>query len=429
MSFHETTLPRATQSRRDRAGPIRRAAWWKAALATVAGLALSGCTEVAVRAPAPEEALADLGRAHPYGLDVPGLRFWGDELSAKEISEIVGLARFRMEQARRDMDRGPAVYGTVWLTLSGGGPDGAYGAGLLAGWTQRGDRPDFGLVTGISTGAIVAVFAFLGPDYDDELKEVYTTYQTSDLAVRTVFSGLTGGAALLDTSGLRTLIETYIDDEVMAGIAERARQGRILLIGTTNLDATRPVIWNVSAIAASGHPDAKRLVHDIVQASSAIPAVFPPLLIPVEIDGVTYDEMHVDGGATQQVMLFSPKLPLARIQRELGFDIERTVYIIINNKLDKPYSPVAPRSLSIAGSAISSLISGSSIGDIYKIYTIAQRDGINLRVNWIPESFDVVSREAFDPAYMTALYEEGFATGLEGPVWLPQPPDYAPRVD
>ncbi|MFW6027524.1 MAG: patatin-like phospholipase family protein [bacterium] len=159
-------------------------------------------------------------------------------------------------------------------------------------------------MTGISTGAIIAVFAFLGPEYDDDLRQMYTSYKTSDLFTRTIFAALTGGSAVLDASGYRSLLEYYIDDGVVARLAEAYRDGRMLLIGTTNIDASRPVIWNIGAIAASGAPYSKKLIHDVIQASSAIPAAFPPVLIPVEANGRTYDEMHVDGGAT--VMLYSP---------------------------------------------------------------------------------------------------------------------------
>jgi hypothetical protein len=177
--------------------------------------------------------------------------------------------------------------------------------------------------------------------------------------VPSYFAALTGGTALLDASGYRTMIERYIDDEVVRRIAEEYGRGRVLLIGTTNIDASRPVTWNLGAIAASGHPDAKQLIHDVIQASSAIPAAFPPVLIPVEADGQQYDEMHVDGGATQQVTLFSPELRATDIDRALGTRIDRTAWVVMNNKLEKPCDPVRPRLAAIAGRAASSLIGGS----------------------------------------------------------------------
>lgn len=392
-----------------------------AALLAVALVA--GCTTVLVRNAVPEDRLAE---AKPYGIDAPLLRTWGDALGAEEAAEILRIRQAAIMERYADLIGSGQTIRADTLALSGGGPDGAFGAGLLAGWTERGDRPEFQLVTGVSTGAIIALFAYLGPDYDDTLREIYTTYTSDQLVTPTIFAGLTGGTALTDTRGYRRLIERYLDDETVARIAAAYRDGRVLLIGTTNIDASRPVVWNVGAIAASGHPMAKRLIHDVVQASSAIPAAFPPAIIPVEADGRRYDEMHVDGGATQQVMLYSPSLKAGSVTEELGLKFDRDIYVIMNNKLSKPYNPVRPRLLSIAGTAASSLIGGSGSGDIYRIMAIAERDGFDLHITAIPRAFDAEPEELFDPAYMGALYQLGYDEGLAGDRWRPYPPDYAP---
>jgi predicted acylesterase/phospholipase RssA len=363
----------------------------------------------------------------PYGIDNQLVRFWGDDLTEADVEAILrdSLERARSQEAiAAGFDK---LSRADWLILSGGGPDGAYGAGLLAGWSKRGDRPDFRLVTGVSTGAIVALFAFLGSEYDETLKTLYTSYTTDDIAKRTIFSGLTGGTALLDTRGYRALIDGYVSDELVAELAKKHKKGYTLLIGTTNLDASRPVIWNVSAIAASGHSMAKVLIRDVIQASSAIPVAFPPVLVPVTVNGESYDEMHVDGGATQQLMLFSPKLSMRDLDKAIGRDIERSVYIVVNNKLKKSYAPVRPRVASIAGAAVSSLISGSGTGDIYKVHAIASRDGEDIRITWIPPDFDMESAELFDPVYMTALYDLGYEAGRAGTDWSTYPPDFEPK--
>ncbi|MDH3668856.1 MAG: patatin-like phospholipase family protein [Paracoccaceae bacterium] len=388
---------------------------------------LSGCTTVLARKSVPAEFAGDLQQVAPYGIDRGLVRFWGDDLTTSDVEAVLQDSRERLRVDPAVLPEFQKIDHADWLILSGGGPDGAYGAGLLAGWSERGDRPDFRLVTGVSTGAIVALFAFLGPQYDDTLKTLYTSHTTDDIASRTIFSGLTGGTALLDTRGYRTLIDGYVSDAMVAELADKHRRGYTLLIGTTNLDASRPVIWNISAIAASEHPMAKVLIRDVIQASSAIPVAFPPVLIPAFVGGERYDEMHVDGGATQQLMLFSPKLSLRALDEALGRDINRTVYIVINNKLKKPYNPIRPRISSIAGAAVSSLISGSGTGDIYKVYAIAARDGEDVRINWIPRDFDVESAELFDPVYMTALYELGFAAGRSGIDWRNHPPDFLPE--
>lgn len=391
----------------------------------LAATALTGCTNILVRNPAPE---AVVGVAAPYGIQNTDrfIRNWGDELTLRGNGRgaLDDYVR-RIRNANANEVRRDGVITQDMLALSGGGPDGAFGAGLLVGWTKRGDRPKFSAVTGVSTGAIIALFAFLGPDYDQQLEEVYTKYSTDQLLETTVFSALTGGSAVTNTKGYRRLIEDYVDDEVMRRLSKADEEGRVLLVGTTNLDAARPVIWNISGIAATGHPDAERLVEDVIRASSAIPGLFPPVLIPVtDKTGQVYDEMHVDGGATQQVMLFSPGFPLSRIDKAVGAPVERSLFVVMNNKIDKPYRPVSPRLIPIASAAASSLLGGSGAGDIYKIFAIAQRDGIDLNVLAIPTDFAKEAEEAFDPVYMKELYDLGYEYGLAGDRWTDRPPGF-----
>ncbi|MEM8791790.1 MAG: patatin-like phospholipase family protein [Pseudomonadota bacterium] len=392
----------------------------------VAAAALSACTTVIARNAIPEN---QVERAAPYGIkpEQGVLRFWGDENPQGNLEELIIAAGKQLRERRIDEVVDGQPLDDKILALSGGGPDGAFGAGLLNGWTERGDRPKFQVVTGVSTGAIIAIFAFLGPQYDAQLREIYTTFETSQLLEPTIFAALTGGTAATDTRGYRALIEQYISDEVVKELAAASREGRALLIGTTNMDASRPVIWNVSNIAATGHPDARQLIHDIIQASSAIPAVFPPVLIPVEAeDGRRFDEMHVDGGATQQVMFLSPQIPLALLDEAAGLEFDRTMYIVMNNKLRKSYAPIRPRILSIAGAAVSSLIGGSGSGDVYRIFAVGQRDDIDLNLTWIPRSFELEPEEPFDKDYMRELYNLGYQQGLSGERWFAHPPDYRP---
>lgn len=387
---------------------------------------VNGCSTGITRSPVPE---AEIDYAAPYGIRIEGdiVREWGDRLDRRSYDLLLKEFVDGYKEQFGDVIAAGKPIRRVALALSGGGPDGAYGAGLLKGWSEHGDRPEFTDVTGISTGAIIALFAYLGPDYDATLEEIYTTYETDQLVRTTILSGLTGGSALTDASGYRALIEKYIDEDVVSALADAYSTGRLLLIGTTNIDAARPVVWNIGAIASSGHPDARRLIHDIVQASSAIPAAFPPVLIPVEgREGQRYDELHVDGGASQQVTLFSPSFPSRAVDEALGTKIDRTLYVIINNKTQKPYDPIDPSMFNIAGRALSSLLSGSGSGDVYKIFAITQRDGIDLNVTMIPKEFDVEASEPFDPVYMRALYDLGYNTGQSGGAWSDFPPDYKP---
>jgi predicted acylesterase/phospholipase RssA len=396
------------------------------ALLLISTIAITACTTVLSRAPVPE---GEIDAAAPYGIpfDTGQARAWGDTLGEGGADAILETWTARLRVIKSEEIESGVPIEEISLALSGGGAKGAFSAGLLNGWTARGDRPEFTIVTGISTGAIVALFAFLGPDYDDVLTKIYTAYSTDQLLTSTIFAGLTGGAALADTSGYRRLIETYVDEEVVSRLADEFDKGRILLVGTTNLDVSRPMIWDLSRIASSRHPQARTLIQDIIQASSAIPVAFPPVLIPVETsDGKRYDEMHVDGAATQQVMFFSPEFPMKRVDERLGASFDRTMYVIVNNKNDHPYDPVRPRVFAIAGAAIGSLLGGSGVGDLYKIYTIAQRDDIGFNVVSIPNEFTLVAEEPFDPVYMKALYDLGYEYGLAGGRWSDRPPNFVP---
>ncbi|MEM9145209.1 MAG: patatin-like phospholipase family protein [Pseudomonadota bacterium] len=388
-------------------------------------LAATACGSPASRSPISEP---DIAAAAPYG--IPGIvRTWGDTIGAARIARLEERLVLRAQMMHgEELAAGTPIQETA-LALSGGGADGAFGAGVLAGWSERGDRPDFDIVIGVSTGSIIGLFAFLGPSYDSYLREFYTAYSTEDLLEPAPFSALTGGTSLSDTTKYNLLIDRYIDEAIIAALAEEGDRGRILLIGTTNLDAARPVIWNVTEIARTRHPQAITLIRDLVRASSAIPAVFPPVVIPtVTADGRRHDELHVDGGATQQVMLFSPELPIRVVDRAIGSEIDRSLYIIINNSLEKPYEPVELGVLSIAGKAVSSLIGGSGSGDVYKIYAITSRDEIDFNLLWIPKSFDQQPAEPFDRVYMAALYEFGRSLGRDGPDWSDHPPNFVDRT-
>jgi hypothetical protein len=222
---------------------------------------------------------------------------------------------------------------SVFLAISGGGDNGAFGAGLLNGWTKAGTRPEFKLVTGVSTGALIAPFAFLGPEYDKVLEEVYTTIAPEDVASpRSVIAAI-GNDGMADNRPLWALISKHVDERLLAAIAAEHEKGRILLVATTDLDARQPVIWNMGNIAASGSSGALELFRSILLASAAIPGAFPPSMVTVEVDGKPYQEMHVDGGASAQVFLYPPSL--RQVAASFGEGIVRRgdVYVIRNAAL------------------------------------------------------------------------------------------------
>jgi hypothetical protein len=355
-------------------------------------------------------------------LGIPNARFFVDEDLSPYLQEVMGaLDREKAFLAKSGHvgEMPPANF----LALSGGGDDGAFGAGLLVGWTQSGTRPQFKLVTGISTGALIAPFAFLGLDYDNLLKEFYTGIGPKDIYVtRSMLSVITSDA-LNDNTPLWNLVRKLVNRDMLNEIAAEYEKGRILLIGTTNLDSRRPVIWNMGAIASSKDPRAIDLFDRIILASAAIPGVFPPVMIPVEINGKPFDEMHVDGGATAQVFVYPPSLfDLAR-SRQIKTDIrKRNLYVIRNGRLDPEWASVDRRLLPIAGRAISSLIHSQGVGDLYRIYLVAKRDGVDYNLAYIGPEFNTVHKEEFDNAYMKALFEYGYDLARNGYQWKKTPP-------
>ena len=212
---------------------------------------------------------------------IPGARIWADDPAIATVRRSV-------------VSRVPAKQPVV-LALSGGGADGAFGAGLLAGWSARGTRPQFTLVTGASAGALIAPFAFLGPAYDETLRSVFATGEMANLLQPEGLAGLFG-TGLYKTQPLRDLIARHVDGSMLAAIAREHRAGRRLYIVTTNLDAQRTAIWDMGVIAGSGDPGSLDLFRNVLTASASIPGVFSPMLIEVEADGRRSAEMHVDGG-------------------------------------------------------------------------------------------------------------------------------------
>ena len=285
-------------------------------------------------------------------------------------------------------------------------------------------------VTGISTGALTAPFAFLGPDYDDELKGVYTTISAKDVLEERGYITALLQDALADNAPLRSLIARYFDQAMLDAIAAEHAKGRVLLIGTTNLDARRPVIWNIGEIAASDHPQALTLVHDILIASAAIPGAFPPVMIDVELDGETYEEMHVDGGASAQVFVYPPGLDVRAVSQERHITRERRLYVIRNARLDPDWAQVERRTFSILERAVSSLIQTQGVGDLYRIYLAAERDGIDFNLAYIPASFTSQLEEPFETEYMKELFQVGYDLAVDGYPWAKVPPGYtAPQVE
>lgn len=389
-----------------------------AALVAMVLLALaSGCGALRARSPVPAELVE---RA-----EVPGyvhVRFWGDAASSAFEDNIIEA----LENERRTLGLPPEVTelpGTSALVISGGGDDGAFAAGVLNGWTRRGDRPVFRIVTGVSTGALVAPFAFLGPDYDDELARAYTTIASDDVFRLRNLLTILRSDSVADTEPLRRLAERWFTEEMLDRIAAEHARGRRLMVATTNLDAQRPVIWDLGRIAASGRPDRVKLFHDVLLGSSAIPGAFTPVYIRVHADGRDFDEMHVDGGATMQLFLLPADVAPSTIRSHAGFTRgPSTVYVIRNGRLWPEYQPMEPRATAIAGRAISTLIKSQGYGNLEVLYQNCVAQGDQFRLMSIPASIPYTARTTFDQQYMRKLYDVGFMMGAASDAWLSAPP-------
>ncbi|MFA5114986.1 MAG: patatin-like phospholipase family protein [Candidatus Omnitrophota bacterium] len=313
------------------------------------------------------------------------------------------------------------------LAISGGAANGAYGAGLLSGWSQHGTRPVFKVVTGISTGAITAPYAFLGSDYDEKLKEIYTRYSTKDIMrvrfprIRIPFSDSIG-----TTQPLERLIEKYFDAAVLKEIAVEYNKGRRLYVGTTNLDAQRLVIWDMGKIASMGDERALKLFRKIILASASVPVAFPPVFLYVEANGKMYDEMHVDGGISKQVFFLYDVLEgFDKALKERGIDAFRNkyaIYIIRNGYVEPFYKGVQDKLLAIAERTVDAMTNAQGIGDLYQIYVFTKDGKGDFNLAYIPASHVPKAKELFDQVEMRELFELGSKEGLEGYHWKKSPP-------
>jgi predicted patatin/cPLA2 family phospholipase len=310
------------------------------------------------------------------------------------------------------------------LAVSGGGENGAFGAGLLCGWSEQGTRPEFELATGVSTGALTAPFAFLGSSYDPQLRTVYTELSPERVLRKRYLTAALWDDALADNSPLFKTISTYLNEAMLAAIARAYDEGRLLLIGTSNLDAQQPVIWNIGAIAKSGHPKALDTIRRVLLASAAIPGAFPPTMFDVTVDGKPYQELHVDGGAFAQAFLYPPSATRQRQERlrRRKQVISATAYIIRNGRLDPDWETVERRTMGIVGRAISTMIMASGYNDVQRIYANTQRDHVDFNLAFIGSDFSMELPAPFDPGFMRALFEYGYVRGKRGYDWAKKPP-------
>jgi hypothetical protein len=315
-----------------------------------------------------------------------------------------------------------------YLAISGGGSDGAFGAGLINGWSESGTRPQFKIVTGVSTGALIAPFAFLGPDYDDELKISYTEVDTKQIFVVRNLLSILWSESVVTTEPLQNLIGRYVNDDLLDKVAAEHRKGRRLYVASTNLDAEQPVVWDMGAIADSGKPDRLTLFRKVLLASASIPSVFPPVMFDVTKDGVKHQELHVDGGVFFQSFFIGAVTDLPAVIKaahpEFTGKVEQNLYIIRNSWVSPAFQAVARGLPDIAGRAILSMFKVSGINDLWRLYLTTRDDEVSYCFIAIPADYVPQTSEQFNEAEMNREFDFGRKMALKGIPWRTEPPGY-----
>ena len=363
-------------------------------------LALACCTSV-TRIPYTQQEQA--AAAIP---GIPGARIWADDPAV--VTE-------RRSVVSRVTAKQPIV-----LALSGGGADGAFGAGLLAGWSARGTRPQFTLVTGASAGALIAPFAFLGPAYDDTLRSVFATGEMANLLQPEGLAGLFVGTGLFKSKPLRDLIARHVDAPMLAAIAREYQAGRRLYVVTTNLDAQRTTIWDMGKIAASGDPGALDLFRNVLTASASIPGVFSPVLIDVEANGRRFAEMHVDGGVTTNVLIL-PEAILMSGTPVFPPDARPKVYVVMNSHLAPDFDVVKASTLQTVIRSFETSVRANTRNTLLASYQFAKGRNWDFNLASIDSNYPKSDTIGFDLAYMQQLFDYGYQRARAGILWQSTP--------
>ncbi|MCA1408897.1 patatin-like phospholipase family protein [Ensifer sp. IC3342] len=308
-----------------------------------------------------------------------------------------------------------------YLVLSGGGAGGAFSVGALKAWSDKGERPEFDMVSGVSTGALIAPYAFLGPAYDKALVDLYTSGVAQELVdVKFLPKGLLG-ASLLKQEPLRKMVERYLTRETLARIAAEHRKGRRLLVLTSNLDSQRAVIWNMGAIADNQQPDALKLFQDIIIASASIPGLYPAVLIKATAGGRMFEEMHSDGGAASQILTIPEGWIANAEEGEWPRGPKFNMYILVNNALMPEFAMTTNNTFVVMARASSFLIKAQTRSALLATYAYAKKTGIRFRMASIDVQVAYDMTDPFNTNYMRAVYNLGYAKMASGGLWKDRP--------
>jgi predicted acylesterase/phospholipase RssA len=387
-----------------------------AALCFAVLIVLTSCASKRV-APPPEGKTFQV----PWGA-VP-LERWDPTVKNTFERDLIEGLHARLQELRKEAGAKPVTL--QGLALSGGGSHGAYGAGVLIGWTDAGTRPEFDVVTGISTGALTATAVFLGPEHDDSLR-MYTKVTNKDIYKSRGPLAVLTGDSMYDAAPLRALIAKQIDDGVLEAVAREHARGRRLFVGTVNLDAQAFTIWDMGFIASSDRPDKLERYRDVILASASVPVLFPPVYIPLEVGGESYRQMHVDGGAREMVFFpefiqdFDKAIAEAGLSRS---DVHGEIYVLYNGRAAArgTYEPVEPRALSVMEVFVRSLMRKNTTSSLYRIWVRGLIHKMDIHITDIPPEYkDLQSDMEFNPDDMKRLFEFGYNRSVNGQAWWTQ---------
>ncbi len=378
-------------------------AWRLASLcAYLAGGALLAACAGFPREPAP---LAPYADAVPPGF--PRTVRWVGEPTRREF-------KIQWESVQGQIQKATQGKPVEFLALSGGGVGGAFGAGVLVGWSRLGTRPQFHIVTGVSSGALIAPLAFLGPAWDPQLKDAFAGSATHGL-LQSHWTGALFGASVFQGEPLRKLVDRFVTDELLRAIATESAKGRLLLVATTDLDRQRVVIWNMGVIAAQGGESTRKLFRDVLVASASVPGVFPPVMIRVESSGRSFEEMHVDGSTTAPLLVATGIVAI--VPDELEVLRGGNMYVVVNSKLRANEETTPVNTVSILKRSVGAALESNTRSAVELAYSFAQRHRMRLKVTEIPISYSFHGLLDLEPPTMKALFDYGVRCATEDRVW------------